>query len=83
MTNQIPMTNDQMTKIDQNRSIFENSPENSLFMRALSPLFGGSDPFKYDWSLVIRNWSFLIMGFRLYFTLYGFIWQVHTNVRCS
>jgi len=38
------MTNDQMTKIDQNRSIFENSPESPLFMQALSPLFGGSDP---------------------------------------
>ena len=71
MTNQIPMTNDQMTKIDQNRSIFENSPENSLFMRALSPLFGGSDPFKYR--LHVTGYKFRVIGFRLYSTLYGFI----------
>ena len=44
MTNDQSMTNDQMTKIGQNRGIFENSPDSPLFMRALSLLFEGTVP---------------------------------------
>ncbi len=57
MSNDQSMTNDQMIKIDQNRSIFENSPVNPLFMRALSPLFRGSDPSqeKYGYCWASKN----------------------------
>ncbi len=55
MTNDQSITNDQMTKIDQNRGIFENSPENPLFMRALSPLFRGTVPFIIRFSYKNEN----------------------------
>ena len=51
-----------MTKIGQNRGIFENLPDNPLFMQALSPFFKGTVP-----SCQIR---IQVTGYRLQVTSY-------------
>jgi len=61
-----------MTKIGQNRGIFENLPDNPLFMQALSPFFKGTVPSCQMSPLVKLEFKLQVTGYRLQVTGYRF-----------